>query len=552
MKDLLKRAGIATMVAGMLVAVGLAPRAAWADTVTLTFNFTVNQIEGASVLRLYAYNGDAWTALDYGTAGDGVAIRVDGNDDRTFGLDLEDGTRTRIDTSRISAVCSNATSCSLSVTGVDPSLQSSGISFVTPGDAPFDLYFTDHGQYHGAQTVLLENTDFFIEYRADEFDEFDGRAYAIWACGNNDSEVCLHLIEGIDNQDGVTEYYAASTITDVTHPARKFDQFGAFEDEDYARGMALATSVERWVKEYTGNEGATVADVDWSRVDIHRFLRGDEREGGGVKLQPVGETQGEHSYTSYGDRNFRLTIYDDEYRAIELGSLDDLYYVPAYYEDATFVDAIDISGTTIENPAVIHSVLLEDTLNIKAATVGDLEIASVKAMNLPDGAVTITKQGADYKVRFNSNFFDNVTLEIKDTTGVKYYLKVERSILDTYIREDGAWTTISFDAATHYSDYELLATFVYDDGSSVQMEMENAQWIDDGLGNITHDFEMDGGRNLKVAAYRAVPDDAHWKDGLTGVYYNVRMAGSTETTYKGTLTGSGRGVFEPAPWRERR
>lgn len=553
MKNLLKRAGAATVVAGMLAAVGLAPGVAWADTVALTFNFTANQLDGTPGVSLYAYDGDFWTALTTGQTGNGIGVKIEGIDDRSFGIDLEDGARNRIDASRVSATCTNVTNCTLRITGVNPALQSNGIVFVTPGDSPFDIYHTDHGLYAGSMNLLLEDTNFIIEYKVEQHEDFDGRAYAIWACGKDNSEVCLHLISGIKNIDGATEYYAAGTITDITDPTRKFDKFGGFEDEDYMRGMALASSVERWVKNYTGNNSATVTDVDWSKVDIHRFLRGNPPAEDGVKLQPVGEVQGEGSYTSYGDRNFRLTIYDDNYKAIGLGSLNDLHYIPTYYQDATFVDAIDISGTTAESPAIMHSVLLENTLNIKAGTIGGLDIASVKAVELPNGAVTITKQGGDYKVVFNSNFFDAVTLEIKDAAGKSYYLKVERSVLDTRIdHRDGAITTFTFDAGTSYNDYELIATFVYKDGSSVQMTMENAQWIDDGLGNITHDFEMPGGQNLKIATYKAKPTNANWTENLAGVYFNVRMAGSTKTTYNGTLAGSGRGVFEPAPWERKR
>ena len=584
MKKLWKRAGASTLVVGMLAGMILGPMAAWAEgTTTLTFNFTANQLENAPGITLYAYSGTAWDAIENGKTGDGIGVRVDGVDDRSFGLDLEDGARQRIDIERVSAVCENETRCTLKVSGVDTTLASNGIHFVTAGDSSFDLYFTDHGHYDMTTTNLLTDTDFIIEYRMNEFEEFDGRAYAIWACGENDSEVCLHLIEGIENSGSATEYYAASTITDIKNVARTFDQFGMLEDEDYARGMALASSVERWVVDYTGNENATVEDVDWSKVDIHQFLRGENKgewearliadgtcaagtdedtlhgcvddyfdknglvEGGGVKLQPVGESQGESSYTSYGDRNFRLTIYDDSYRAIELGDLSDLNYVPVFYEDATFVDAIDISKTTKETPAVMQSVLLEKTINIKAATVGGLEIASIKAIEIPADAVTISESNGEYKIVFNSNFYDKVTFAITDKASKVYYLRIERSVLDTSVGESGARVNFFFDAATKYSDYELVATYVYEDGTMVQKTMKNAEAIDDGLGNMTYDFETAGGKNLKVATYHTVEKSEEWLNGLEGVYFNVRMAGSTDTVYNGTLAGSGLGIYEPSP-----
>lgn len=539
----------------------------WADTTTLTFNFNISNVEDAPVLEFDAYYQEGYTDNN-------LSVRVPG-DDRPFSIDAFNGVNEAISFDRINVVCGSPQSCSLSVSGVDTSITSEGIHFSVSGDAPYALWYLNGDEPYNGEN-LLEDDSFVVRWR--EVAHFSGEAYAIWACGENDEEVCLHLFDNIQNENFETEYYAASEVTDIMDPSRTFDQFGAFEDEDYIRGMAEKTRVDEWVVEHYG-EGKTVADVDWSEVNIHELFRGvdkgvyqwmlveqgiciddgdvdalhacvdqyfidnDLHESRGVKLQPVGESQGNSSYVSYGDRNFRITIYGEDYKAIELGDLSDLYYIPLSYQDATYVDAIDISGTTKEAPAIMHSILLEDTVSIKAAEVGGLEIESIEALDVPEGAVDIEGNNNEYEFTFNSNFYDAVIFKITDTDENEYYLDVERSILDNWIREDRVQTTFYFDAETSYDDYELIATYVYNDGTMVEKNMVNAEEIDDGLLNMTYAPEAPAGTNLKMAVYK-VDEEPGFSDELDGVYFNVRMKGSDQLVYAGTLTGSGFGVYE--------
>ncbi len=543
----------------------------WADTVTLSFNFNVSSPE----ISIVALDGASQEELGLGQTGDKLKINVAG-DDGFFTLLIEDGARHEVVPDRVSVKCSSDQSCNVKISDVDTSVVSNGIHFITSGDSPFEYLYLNDNPYPYNDENLLQDENFMIRFR--EVQHFDGAAYVVWACGEDDSEVCLHLFPEIRNDNFETEYYAANTVTDITDPARVFDKFGAFEDEDYIRGMALKTSVDGWVERNYG-EGKTVDDVDWSDVDIHYFFRGLEKftmerwlvdegicedngdqgalhdcvdqyfdehgleEGGGVKLQPVGESQGNSSYVSYGDRNFRLTIYNDNYKAITLGDLSDLHYVPFSYQDATYVDAIDISGTTEENPAIMHSILLEDTVRIKASEIGGLNIASIEALHAPEGAITINGNGNEYEFIFHSNYYDAVIFKITDTDGHDYYLDVERSILDNWIREESVQTTFYFDAETSYSDYELIATYVYNDGTIVEKEMTNAQRIDDGLGNIMYKYETEAGLNLKMATY-VIEEEPGFSDDLDGVYFNARKAGTTQLIYAGTLAGSGLGVYE--------
>ena len=577
MQHKLKRISAVTLGAGILGAALILPIAkmvdAFADNVTLQFNFNITNTDGAPGLDLAAYDGATSTRLGLGQTGDTLEIIVDG-DDQFHRLMIEDGTRQEISPERISVTCSSNESCRVRVSDVDNSDIVNALHLVLPGDAPFEYSYLNGEPY--LDGLLFEDESFAISYR--EIFHFDGQAYVIWACGDEDREVCLHLIPGIINDNFETEYYTAAEITDISDPTRTFDKFGPFDDEDYVRGMALKSSVDDWVVRNYG-EGKTVDDVDWRTVNLHYLLRGNQKfeyeqhlieegvcnadmtedelhacvdqyfedhgleEGGGVKLQPVGEPQGNSSYVSYGDRNFRLTIFNENYKAITLGNMDDLHYVPHFYEDATYVDAIDISETTEENPAIMHSILLEDTVRIKASEIGGLEIAKIEALGAPAGAISINGENNEYEFVFHSNFYDAVVFKITDTDGIEYYLKVERSTLDNWIREESVQTTFYFDADTSYSDYELIATYVYKDGTTVEKTMTNTQMIDDGLGNIIYDYETEAGRNLKMATY-AIEEERGFSDELEGVYFNAKKAGTTDLIYAGTLVGSGLGIYE--------
>lgn len=575
MRTRLGKLPIKLMIVGLLGVSILLPLphmvSVWADTTTLTFNFNSSSPE----ISLVAFNGADHEDLGLGQTGDTLKVNVAG-DEGFFRVMLEDGLRQEIAPERVSVTCSSEQSCTIRVSDVDTSNVSNGIHWVTSGDSPFEILYLNDNPYSYNDENLLQDENFMIRYR--EIQEFDGAAYVIWACGENDEEVCLHLFPEIRNENFETEYYPADEITDITDPTRVFDKFGAFEDEDYIRGMALKAEVDDWVERHYGG-GATVNDVDWSAVDIHSFLRGVEKgpmerwlvEQGiceddgdekalhncvdqyyidndldeyGVKVQPVGEPQGNSSYVSYGNRNFRLTIYNENYKAIELGDLSDLHYVPHFYQDATYVDAIDISETTEENPAIMHSILLEDTVRIKESAIGGLHIKSIEALRAPEGAIDINGEDGEYEFVFNSNYYDRVVFKITDTDENEYYLMVERSILNNWIREESVQTTFYFDADTSYSDYELIATYVYTDGTIVEKEMKNAQRIDDGLGNITYAYETEAGLNLKMATY-VIEEERGFSDNLDGVYFNARKAGTTDLIYAGTLVGSGLGVYEP-------
>jgi hypothetical protein len=109
-----------------------------------------------------------------------------------------------------------------------------------------------------------------------------------------------------------------------------------------------------------------------------------------------------------------------------------------------------------------------------------------------------------------------------------------------------------FDNKTSYTDYVVSGTILYKDGTSEVISLENAKRIDDGLGNITYNYEVDEenltdpnvpkGKGLKVASYKHSFTYEQAKK-IDKVYINVEKAGSTSDNYAGAFSGSGKGIM---------
>ena len=69
-------------------------------------------------------------------------------------------------------------------------------------------------------------------------------------------------------------------------------------------------------------------------------------------------------------------------------------------------------------------------------TVNDFHIASIEALDVPAGAVNISKdnQTNDWILSFSSHYYDNVTFKVTDTNGGTSYFFVKRYTVDAWIK----------------------------------------------------------------------------------------------------------------------
>ena len=412
---------------------------------------------------------------------------------------------------------------------------------------------------------------------------FDGKAYILWSCG---SGVCYHYFDNIPSfDDGNSKFYKDTEVTADNKTGETFNINAKY------RGWYLKDTFEKWVADY---ELATGNAVDWNTLDPEVILGEPEQnvgqyEAGAIadgctkpqqdahwsewntfescvnhyaakqgkiwtrKLQPVGEPQVLNAYVSYGDRNFKVVIYNGDYKGVTIGDLSSLHYYPSEWTNAYLRrDQYDISGTSKDKPTGISTILLEETVNIKVLNYNGFEITKIEALDVPENAVSITKVDGEWQLVFSSNFYDNVVFKATDNNGGESYFQIKRYTIDGWIQGNNLVADFYFDRTKTYSDFEITAKILYKDGNVKNVKLTPHYGIDDGLGNITKAWEVDEenpedehmpkGKGLKKAFYEYELEENEDKK-IKAVYLNVEYTGSTKTQYAGSYAGSGRGVL---------
>lgn len=418
---------------------------------------------------------------------------------------------------------------------------------------------------------------------------FDGKAYIIWSCGNG---ICYKYYDDIPNfDDGNSSFIKDTTIVADNNRNQTFDIKAKY------KYWASKNGFDNWVanyKHYKNIEG----DIDWTTlnpedmigepVDMRKYEEQAIKTGActtegvpedefhncvdqyvvslGVwtqraQLQPLGEPDANNSYVSYGDRNFKIVIYNSNYKGIAMGDLSELQYYPAQWTNPFLKrDQFDISGTTKDNPTVLDSILLEKNVRIKEINVNDFHITKIEALDVPEDAVNISKDGNtnDWILSFSSNFYDNVVFKVTDSKGEVSYFLVKRYTVDAWIKFVNNKPVLNadfyFDRNNSYKDFEIKATIVYKDGTEKVVTLEPVKGIDDGLGNITDAYEVDEqstinndpniptGKGLKKGCFQYTLNNGDDKN-IKKVYMNIEYKGSTSTEYAGAYSGSGRGTL---------
>lgn len=365
-------------------------------------------------------------------------------------------------------------------------------------------------------------------------DHFDGRAYLVWSCKNGG--VCYSEFTNIPSfDDGNSTFYKASDIID----SRTGEQFDVSANKKFFTPKKL---FDEWV---TNN-----SPVDFSKLDINKLI-GEN----GIDYQPLGEPEYANAYVSYGDRNFKVVVYNDNYKGISIGDLTELNYYPSSWKNPFLRrDQFDISNTTVLKPAMIDAILLEKTLNIKALDYNGFEITKLEAVGVPSDAVSITKENEEWKLVFSSNFYDNVLFKATDSNGETSYFQIKRFTIDGWINNINnklyIYAEYYFDRSKSYSDFEMTAKIEYKNGNTKNVKLTPYKGIDDGMGNITDAYEADeehpkfgpAGKGLKKALFVYKLQDNEAKT-IKNIYFNLEYKGSTSSNYAGTFAGSGKGVL---------
>ena len=420
--------------------------------------------------------------------------------------------------------------------------------------------------------------------------QFDGNAYLIWSCGTG---ICYKHFSNIpDFNDGNSYYIKDTTIEADNNQGQKFNLNAQY------KGWSTDDKFNSWVSAYKTYKNIN-GDIDWTKVNPQDMLGDpidmrqyeDQAVEAGVctrnepqdvfeacvdqyvaslgtvwasraQLQPLGEPNYNNAYVSYGDRNFKIVVYNSNYKGIAMGDLNQLQYYPAEWTNPFLKrDQFDISGTTKEKATGLDSILLEENVRIKEIPVNDFHIASIEALDVPAGAVNISKdnQTNDWILSFSSHYYDNVTFKVTDTNGGTSYFFVKRYTVDAWIKFQDNKPVLNadfyFDRTKSYSDFDITAVIEYRDGTEKTVTLEPVKGIDDGLGNINWDvYEVDEqlgdpndpnipkGKGLKKGCFQFGLKDGEDRN-IKRVYMNIEYKGSTSTNYAGAYSGSGKGTL---------
>ena len=432
---------------------------------------------------------------------------------------------------------------------------------------------------------------------------FNGEAYVLWSCGTG---TCYHHFTDIPNfDDGNSTFYKDTTIKDENNENIHFDVHADL------KAWALPDRFNFWVETYKQqNNIGENEEIDWTQVDpediiaeyppdmrqyeeaAHAAYENDPSTGCApidynqvmsederieaenthqacidqyyiadgnlpfIRLQPVGEPSDNNAYVSYGDRNFKVVIYNSDFKGITTGNLSGLNYYPARWTNPFLrTDQYDISATTKNKPTGLDSILLETTVNIEALPYNDFEITSIVPQDVPADAVTVNKVGDTWKVEFSSHFYDNVVFKVNN----EFYIQIKRYTIDGHIdnidNQPVLLADFYYERSKSYTDFIITAKIVHKDGTTRNVTLEPKAGVDDGLGNYTDGYVIDqeyqnpdnplglaAGKGLNLSTFKC--DLLEGEAGnIQDVYLNAEYTGSTVSNYAGAYSGSGEGTL---------
>ena len=379
---------------------------------------------------------------------------------------------------------------------------------------------------------------------------FNNKAWFVWNC---DGGLCRYQITDLESPDEDpttgdltyhTKYIRASDVKDVNDNTKVLDLNSVLAQAATATQNELSSYLfifDDCIMRSSGEDVNTckkgidgISTWDGLRTwwDAHITDYDSQRE---FAIDPTGASAGKNIISTNGDRNFRATIYDetDYYGISNASSTADLTYYPSYWNTTFFNPAYDISETTLANPMIIQSYLLEPQVVLKNDDVSaPIESLTVASEGVPDSAVTITKQGDNsYKIIFNSNYYDKVVFRVV-SGGKSYYVAIARTV----VGHDYERNPVLYVPTGDTNEYDIIATYYWADGTekTFTLEQVNSETGGKGLEARIYTFkEADQGQ----VDFR--PD----RNAPTGVTYISAKAGSTVSKYEGTLGGSNKGTY---------
>ena len=382
-------------------------------------------------------------------------------------------------------------------------------------------------------------------------DEGDITTSNVFSVVNNTSEnVDFALKDDFDSWQAAYKTYkginGAITWSTVKASTVLYGMMSEFEEELTATGGACAGLTDQRDIEECVN---TNVPSGFGEGETYEILAR------GISLNPIWGGGGNNSWLTFADRNFKVMMYNNDFKGITLGDISGLTYVPQSWDPTKFADSIDISGTTESSPAVLETVLLEDTVKIKSSGYNGLVIANIAPVDttISSSAISTSVSSGEATITFGSNFYDHEIFKITDTSENTYYLRIARLAVTGEARKNPDEEVEEINASMFYktaktcSDYEVFALIEYENGSKKRVTMKPVSSFMNDLGAIIGICEED----YTLSGFTTSLDRGHYtydlsnitNTGIKGVYFYAQNGGSTNTSYAGSYSGSGRGLY---------
>lgn len=445
---------------------------------------------------------------------------------------------------------------------------STSLTFTTIPDQGFSAFAFDNGTRQRVQnnTFTLSNlttaannpqqyeTEFEFEFEGGGHGErysWNGDSvYFIWGTEGEENNFYYHKITGIvgGGFDGYEiNYVPVSTIVAENDNTVHYDLSQKERTWHFSDGRTDFHDNYHFV--YVEALEEALNDAEFTSASTTRkleYLREEE-----MTLDPTGANSGNNSISTNGNRNFRLTIYNDApnaYEELRVGVPTTFEFFPEFWNRVFHSDVVDISATTEEAPVIFDTFLLEKTIQINSAQFSR-SISNVKALNVPNKAVTIANAGeGKWNITFNSNFYNVVEFELTDANGQKYYITLHRINLQIkgLIGDEthSKYAAIYYPDTNSYTDYSVVCTVVYKNGTTETTIVGTpVKGIDTEGGDRVQEYEISGGLHLKTAWYK-LPNIEDGQNTNISKFFVTVVKGSdfSGDTYQGTLAGSGLGT----------
>ena len=512
MKNFLKRLSVGIISIVLIVSVVI-PLTVFANGQSLTVGFGSGSVSNNTI----TYNVD----------GSNVSISVNNNysiNNNTLNIDSDDF----LDALTVSGF--DASTMALRIYSND------GFSTLLSVDSNGKVTRNSEGGYPNSFNITIEKMQNNEEHGGFGDSRFNGSVYFVWNCAG---KLCKKRLENLAGGSGIdgrlvfpVNYIEENEVVDGNNSL----DISSLNNEDY---------YFVWENKYDEINNMT------NYSDISSYINTlDEDEKRDFIIDPTGARDGNSVINTNGDRAFRAAIYSDSFEGITFGvdESDYTYFLNDW--DPTFINStVDISKTTKSKPAVYETYMLEPLLKFTTADNSKSEIKSIKALDINDNAVTINKVDGEFSIKFNSNYYSSVVFELTDNSNNKYYLKVNRIVMDirhSYMESKEAnddyvnlIARLIYPNNKHYTDYDVYATVTYNDNTTKTMKVDVSNKYNRLIdGSPTTDYEFEGGKNLLNASYVLKVTS-----NMKCVDFNVLNKGAlTSSSYGGTFAGSNKGI----------